>query len=438
MDSNPSAHMWLWDSFHSFIISKGISAKYAKFHLMWVKRYVWFNDNEIPPEITGQDIERFSEFLATNEKIQPWQIDQAMTAVSFFRNYLEIGRSDPGAGNRHVPAKCSFEDTLLSDESEKTTVKQITEKVRREIRLLHYSMRTEQTYLQWISRFMIFHKAKPLNCISAPEIKEYLEYLAVNRCVSSSTQNQALNAIIFLFKRVLGKEPGEIGEFTRAKRPVRLPVVLSRKEVVNLLQLMSEPYSLMAGLLYGCGLRVMECVRLRVKDIDFDQSQIVVRDGKGQKDRITVLPDRYKEGLHNQLRSVRAIHENDVKRGFGEVYIWPSLERKYPKIAKEWIWQYVFPSSKLSIDPMNGVTRRHHVHESVLQRVIKKASRDAGINKRVTCHTLRHSFATHHLESGYDIRTVQELLGHSDVSTTMIYTHVLNTPGLAVKSPADL
>lgn len=238
-------------------------------------------------------------------------------------------------------------------------------------------------------------------------------------------------------KKVLGKEPGEIGEFSRAKRPVRLPVVLSRNEVVKLLQVMTEPYSLMAGLLYGCGLRVMECMRLRVKDIDFDQSQIIVRDGKGQQDRITILPDRYKIALQNQLQDVREIHQTDLQKGFGEVYIWPSLARKYKNISKEWVWQYVFPSSKLSIDPRSGQTRRHHVHETVLQRNIKRAAMDANINKRVTCHTLRHSFATHLLEGGYDIRTVQELLGHADVSTTMIYTHVLNKPGLAVKSPVD-
>jgi integron integrase len=193
----------------------------------------------------------------------------------------------------------------------------------------------------------------------------------------------------------------------------------------------------MAGMLYGCGLRVMECVRLRVKDIDFDQSQIVVRDGKGGKDRITILPDRYKDSLLHQLHEVRAIYLDDVKRGFGEVYIWPSLARKYKNVSKEWIWQYVFPSSKLSVDPRSGKTRRHHIDTSVLQRHVKKAAMEADITKRVTCHTLRHSFATHLLENGYDIRTVQELLGHADVSTTMIYTHVLNKPGIAVKSPVD-
>lgn len=423
----------LWDSFQSFIISKGVTLKYAKFHLMWVKRYVRFNDNEIPLDVSEDEIRRFRDFLVTDKKISHWQVEQALKAVTLFSSFLKNNRPLGEAGYGHAAIEHSFKDK--SDVSE---LKKIIEKVRREIRCLHYSFRTEQTYSQWISRFLAFHEDKALNHLSASEIKEYLEYLAVDRAVSASTQNQALNAIIFLFKKVFNKDPGDIGEFSRARRPVRLPIILSKIEVAHLLKVMSEPYALMAGLLYGCGLRVMECVRLRVKDIDFDQSMIVVRDGKGQKDRITILPDRYKASLQTHLQYVRNIHQDDLKRGFGNVYIWPSLARKYKTISKEWIWQYVFSSSKLSVDPRSGQTRRHHIHETVLQRSVKKATMNANINKRVTCHTLRHSFATHLLESGYDIRTVQELLGHADVSTTMIYTHVLNKPGLAVKSPVDL
>jgi len=402
---------------------------------MWVKKYVRYNNNEVPHRISDSDLDGFRDFLVADRNIMSWQVQQALNTLTLFKHFLESGLIHmPDSGNP-VNADYSFKDALHYEETRE--VNELLEQVRTEIRYLHYSIRTEQTYIQWISRFLAFNRGGSIDGLSADNIKEYLGYLAVRRGVSASTQNQALNALVFLFGKVLKKEPGDFGEFTRARNPVRLPVVLSKNEVAQLLGTLSGTHALMVGLLYGCGLRVMECVRLRVKDIDFDQSQIVVRDGKGQKDRITILPERYKALLYNQLQCVQEIHKNDLKQGFGEVYIWPSLERKYPKIAKEWIWQYVFPSSKLSIDPISGQTRRHHSHESVLQRVVKKASRDAGINKRVTCHTFRHSFATHLLENGYDIRTVQELLGHSDVSTTMIYTHVLNKPGLAVKSPAD-
>ncbi len=230
---------------------------------------------------------------------------------------------------------------------------------------------------------------------------------------------------------------GSIGEFTRSRKPRRLPVVLTREEATLLLKSMKGTYALMAGVLYGSGLRLMECVRLRVKDVDFGHSQIIVRDGKGRKDRITMLPERYHLPLKEHLERVKKLHLKDLAKGLGEVYIWPSLARKYPKAAQEWIWQYVFPSSRLSVDPRGQKIRRHHAHENGLQRSVKDAVKRTGIAKRVDCRALRHSFATHLLEAGYDIRTVQELLGHADVSTTMIYTHVLNKPGLAVKSPVD-
>ena len=425
-----------WDSFKQFILNKGISSKHVKFYLIWARKYVTFNNKEIPPDIANEDVLKFKEFLVGKGKISEWQIDQAVKSVALLRSYILFSKHhrlkeyDSGI-------ELAFKDSELSSSKNTPAIEEITRKVKNEIRYLHYSIRTEQTYIQWITRFLVFHKDKTISKLAATEIKTYLEYLAVKRGVSASTQNQALNAIVFLFKYALKKEPGVIGEFIRAKRPVRIPVVLSKNEVTCLLKELPGTYLLMAGLLYGGGLRVMECMRLRVKDIDFDQSQITIRDGKGQKDRITMLPERYNEVLQNQLKQVRDIHNNDLKQGFGEVYIWPSLRRKYRNIAREFIWQYVFPSSKLSVDPESGHTRRHHIHETVLQRHIKKASSEAGINKRVTCHTLRHSFATHLLENGYDIRTVQELLGHADVSTTMIYTHVLNKPGLAVKSPVD-
>ncbi|MFC1461765.1 integron integrase, partial [Verrucomicrobiota bacterium] len=308
-----------------------------------------------------------------------------------------------------------------------------------EIRKKHYSIRTERTYGEWVARFIVFNDYKDPLLLCARNVNEYLGYLADIRRVAASTQNQALCALVFFWKHVLGVELGGLGEFKYAKRPARMPVVMTREEVDRLMEKMPEGTSrLMAGLLYGSGLRLMECVRLRVKDVDFDQRQIMVRDGKGEKDRVTVLPDKYTQPLKDHLAKVKELFEVDQRAGVGEVYIWPSLERKYPNTGKEWGWQYVFPASNYSTDPRTGKTRRHHINESGLQKAVKAAARKAGLVKQASCHTLRHSFATHLLETGYDIRTVQELLGHADVSTTMIYTHVLNRPGLAVKSPADL
>ena len=255
--------------------------------------------------------------------------------------------------------------------------------------------------------------------------------------VSASTQNQALNALVFLYKHVLRIDLGDFSQFTRAKRPRKLPVVLTTDEVTRLLDALDPPFRLMATLLYGSGLRLMDCLRLRVKDIDFGYQQILVRDGKGNKDRVTVLPVAAIEPLRAHLQTVRAIHRQDLANGLGRVWLPLALERKYPSAAREWNWQYIFPAADVSTDPRSGIVRRHHVHESLLQRAIKAAALRAGITKPATPHTLPHSFATHLLESGTDIRTVQELLGHEDVSTTMIYTHVLNRPGITTRSPAD-
>jgi integron integrase len=300
----------------------------------------------------------------------------------------------------------------------------------------NYSFSTERAYSAWVVRFLSFCAAR-FSEPGAGSVHAFLEHLALARNVSAATQGQALNALVFFFQHVLGHPLGTIPDFPRARGRRRLPTVLSREEVARLLSRLSGVHALMAGLLYGSGLRLMECLRLRVKDLDFDRRQVLVREGKGGKDRVTVLPERFREPLRKHLADVRARDEQDRDRGFGEVHLPPALERKYPGAPRDWAWQWVFPAGRLSVDPRSGKVRRYHVHESALQKAVKKAARDAGIAKRVTCHTLRHSFATHLLESGYDIRTVQEMLGHSDVSTTMIYTHVLNRPGLAVKSPAD-
>jgi len=269
------------------------------------------------------------------------------------------------------------------------------------------------------------------------EIRQYLSHLANQGRVAASTQNVALSALLFLYREVLGREMEFIEGIERAKRPVRVPTVLTREEVKDLLARLSGQHNLMASLLYGTGMRLMECVRLRVKDIDFGYMQITVRDGKGEKDRRTVLPATLADPLKRQLAAAKALHEEDLGRGYGRVYLPYALERKYPNAAREWTWQYAFLAGKLSADPRSGEVRRHHASEDALQHEVKKSIRRAGINKRASCHMLRHSFATHLLEDGYDIRTIQELLGHADVQTTMIYTHVLNKGGKGVKSPLD-
>lgn len=308
-----------------------------------------------------------------------------------------------------------------------------------EIRLRQYSIRTEQTYLQWLTRFAGYHKFRDPAALDSAAIVDFLEYLVMSRKVSASTQSQALNALVFFYRQVLKREDLALGPFAHSKKPRRVPVVLAREEVARLLNGIGNPTALlMARLLYGCGLRLMECVRLRVLDIDFAYHCIIIRNAKGGKDRRVPLPDVLREALRAQLECVAQLHAGDLAKGFGSVYLPDVLARKYPNAPREFKWQYVFPASKISSDPRSGAVRRHHVHENGLQKYIKTAADAAGLNKRVNCHTLRHSFATHLLESGYDIRTVQELLGHADVSTTMIYTHVLNKPGVTVASPLDL
>lgn len=313
----------------------------------------------------------------------------------------------------------------------------LLDQVRFALRAKHYSLRTEQSYLNWIKRFILFHHKKPPHEMGEKEINRFLTHLAVNERVAASTQNQALCAIVFLYKHVLKSDIGDLGDVIWAKKPKRLPVVFTQEQIKAVLNQLSGTKWIMANLLYGAGLRLMECLRLRVKDIDFEYNRIIVRDGKGQKDRVTLLPNVVKEPLRDHLNKVKLLYEKDLKQGFGVVYLPYALEKKYPGAGKNWGWQYVFPASQLSIDPRTGIKRRHHIDGTVLQKAVKVAIKKAGITKHGNCHTLRHSFATHLLEDGYDIRTVQELLGHEDVRTTMIYTHVMKEGVLGVKSPAD-
>ena len=317
------------------------------------------------------------------------------------------------------------------------TPKKLLDQVRDEMRVRHYALTTEQSYVEWMRRYILFHQKRHPREMGAAEVRGFLEHLAVERKVSASTQNQALNAIVFLYRHVLKMPLGELGEFTPAKRPRRVPEVLSREEVQRLLSLLGGTYQLIGKLLYGTGMRLLECLRLRVKDVDFDRNQITIHAGKGGKDRRTMLPQSLRGALQEHLARVKILHEEDLAKGNGRVELPQALAAKYPNADREWGWQYVFPATAWSRDPRSGIVRRHHVHENSVQRVVKEAARRARLAKAASCHTLRHSFATHLLEAGYDIRTVQELLGHKDVATTMIYTHVLNKPGLGVRSPLD-
>lgn len=313
----------------------------------------------------------------------------------------------------------------------------LLDRVRERIRLKHYSLRTEQAYCDWIRRYVVFHGKRHPSGLGAAEVEAFLTALAVQGRVAASTQNQAKSALLFLYKEVLGIELPWLDNIERAKASVRLPVVLTREEVARVLARLHGVHRVIGLLLYGTGLRIMEAMRLRVKDVEFARREILVRNGKGGKDRVTMLPTRLVAPLRDQMAHARELHRVDLDEGFGAVWLPFALERKYPAAAREWAWQYVFPADARSVDPRGGAVRRHHLSDQAFQRAMKNAVRGAGIAKPATPHTLRHSFATHLLEAGYDIRTVQELLGHADVSTTMIYTHVLARGGRGVISPID-
>jgi integron integrase len=314
----------------------------------------------------------------------------------------------------------------------------LLDQMRLVLRLRHLSRRTEKAYISWSRRFILFHHKRHPKEMGAEEIRAFLTHLAINGRVAASTQNVALNALLFLYRHVLKQEFPSLDNLERAKRPRRVPTVFTREEVAAVLAQLTGMNHLMACLLYGAGLRLMECLRLRVKDVDFASQQVTVRHGKGAQDRVTMLPQTIAEPLQRHLARVKLFHEADLLDGYGEVFLPYAFDRKDPSAGKSWLWQYVFPATKRSVDPRSGVRRRHHIAATVLQKAVKDAIHRAGVQKRGSCHTLRHSFATHLLADGYDIRTVQELLGHQDVSTTMIYTHVLQRGAKGVRSPLDL
>jgi len=441
-----------WQRYVDLLQQKGISQKYRPYYVRHVERLLAAFPSRRLSSLTGADITAYLQQCAAKPRLQTWQFRQIVDAVYLL--LMELVCS-PAAQQvdwlywRELKLEpnqpiVSTETTPQREESARAGRKPLD--IEREallqrlvtgIRSRHYSIRTEQAYLEWCRRFLAFWQDCTPAELDRSHIEGYLNHLVNTRNVAASTQNQALNALVFFYKHVIDKPELDL-HFRHAKRGRRLPVVLSRAEVKALLAVMEGVYGLMAGLMYGTGMRLMECIRLRVKDVDFDHNRIIVRDGKGNKDRIVPLPLRYRESLRERIDDRRIQHQADLEQGCDGVYMPNALARKYSAAAKELSWQYVFASARLSYDPRSRAWRRHHLHENTLQKAIAQAAKTTGINKTINSHALRHSFATHLLEAGYDIRTVQELLGHADVSTTMIYTHVLNRPGLPpVQSPVD-
>lgn len=413
--------------FQKFLFErKLVPEKNIPFFAYWVSRFLKFSQKHdySVDEYQESVVFEFLDILRKDKQVLDWQPRQAEDAIKlYYFHYL--GKA---GGQQYTGSPADDTPGILKE-------------TRRLIRLKHYSYSTERTYLQWIERFLEYAlqtgKKKTISDISAEDFKHFISHLALKQRVSSSTQNQAFNAILFLFRNVLCKETGELGNTVRAKRGKKLPVVFSVDEVKSLFAHMSGKNLLIAELLYGSGLRLMELARLRVKDIDFDANTIFVRSGKGDKDRSTVLPAAVKERLQEHLKEVKSLHEKDLAKGYGEVFMPDALNRKYPNAVKTLAWQYVFPSSKLSVDPRSGKIGRHHISDTAIQEAVKNALNKAGIPKHASVHTLRHSFATHLLQNGVNIREVQSLLGHKNVETTMVYTHVLRNMSNAPKSPLD-
>jgi|AMFO01.1.fsa_nt_gi integron integrase len=427
-----------WSAFRNYLSQNRVSPIQAPWYQRWCQQYLRSSDlplREHSPEV----VETFVRHLGGQPGLAEWQVEQAIDAVQRLFAYVRsplLHRVDWDGLSGSVRALPADHATLARSQPRDDALPRWEQRTIAEIRQRGYSIRTEQCYLQWLQRLCRHHGAGSPDEVDNEGVRAFLEELVIQGGVSASTQHQALSAFAFYFRQVAGR-PFELEGFARSKKPKRLPVVLSMAEVERLLARMRGTSRLMASLLYGTGMRLMECLRLRVQDLDFDYRQITVRHGKGGKDRVVPFPGPLMEPMEAHLRQVKALHRDDLDKGFGEVLLPDALARKYPTAGREWGWQWVFPSARLSTDPRSGVTRRHHLHENTLQRAVKKAAHLAGIDKRVSCHTLRHSFATHLLEQGSDIRTVQELLGHADVSTTMIYTHVLNRGGRGVVSPLE-
>jgi integron integrase len=415
--------------FEKFLSKLGsIPQDKIRFYIHWVRRFLKSCNYQLD-NINAKQVSQYLDSLDADQKIADWQVRQAADAVILYvEKYLkrplqQISPKDPEP--KPIIKQGSFPWQRTLDE------------VRNVIRLRHYSLSTERTYLGWISRFKTYMRDREPQLLEANDVKKYLTHLALRDRVSASTQNQAFNALLFLYSHILHVKMDDFTSVVRAKRKMNLPSVLSRDEVKKILSSLDGPYLLMAQLMYGCGLRLMECLRLRIKDVDFENDLLMVRSGKGQKDRSLMMPGKVKEDLVRHVASAKEIHDQDVKMGYGEVSLPDALEKKYPGAPKEWGWQWVFSAEKLSVDPRSGKVMRWHIHPSTIQRAVKEAVMKAGLPKKASCHTLRHSFATHLLEAGHNIRTIQELLGHKHVNTTMIYTHVIRRKPYEISSPLD-
>lgn len=403
---------------------KSFSEKSRPYRFKWIEQFCAGRTYEAMKEVSAAEYYLFLDSAEASDRFEEWQMHQIKETMYWFVCRF-LGSPHPERFNgRELPQ--AFHDW-----------QQIFEAMREALRIKHYAYRTEQAYLAWVRRFARFSGEREVVLINDALVRDYLSHLALHEQVSAGTQNQAMSAVLFLFRHVLKRDLIHLEGTLRAKESRRLPVVMTRNEVSRLLGQLTGTRLLMAQLMYGTGMRITECLRLRVKDVGFEECVITIRMGKGDKDRRTVFPKKLVAPLREHLERVKVLHQEDLDKGHGETYLPESLMRKYPNAGREWIWQYVFPSSKLSVDPRSGVVRRHHVVDKVLQRMIKSAAQEAEIPKKVSPHTLRHSFATHLLESGRDIRVIQELLGHANVSTTMIYTHVLNKGGVSVDSPLD-
>lgn len=417
--------------FETFLSKSGrIPENKIKYYLYWVQRFLKFctyqSDN-----INTEQVNQFLDSLDADKNVAGWQVKQAADAViTYVEQFLKKSLRPTVTKEERTGSDTAHEEPASS-------WRHVIDETRNMIRLRHYSLSTEKTYLGWLTRFIAYMKDREPSVIDGNDIKKYLTHLAVHNRVSASTQNQAFNALLFLCRHVLHREIDNLDAVVRAKQRIRLPVVLSREEVRRLFSRLEGQYLLMAQIMYGCGFRLSECLRLRVQDVDFENNFIIVRSGKGDKDRSLMMPETIRKSLEQHLATIKDIHKQDISIGHGEVSLPHALDKKYPGAPKEWVWQWVFPAQKLSVDPQSGKIMRWHVHPSLIQRAMKEAVEKADLTKMASCHTLRHSFATHMLEAGHNIRIIQELLGHKHVNTTMIYTHVIRKKPSEIASPLD-